>query len=79
MKYKDNDKQGDSFLDRMIDDLIWGAPLGGGVGINLKTGNIIPYPSFDEEIIMIGIMTSSASMTLPTLLMMKTTMTATAR
>lgn len=49
MKYKDNDKKGDSFLDRMIDDLIWGAPLGGGVGINLKTGNIIPYPSFDED------------------------------
>lgn len=52
MKYKDNDdndKKGDSFWDRMIDDLIWGAPLGGGVGINLKTGNIIPYPSFDED------------------------------
>ena len=45
----DNDKKGDSFWDRMIDDLIWGAPLGGGVGINLKTGNIIPYPSFDED------------------------------
>lgn len=78
MKYKDNDKQGDSFLDRMIDDLIWGAPLGGGVGINLKTGNII-IPLLTKIIIMIGIMTSSASMTLPTLLMMKTTMTATAR
>lgn len=79
MKYKDNDKQGDSFLDRMIDDLIWGAPLGGGVGINLKPATSSPIPLLTKIIIMIGIMTSSASMTLPTLLMMKTTMTATAR
>lgn len=50
MKYKDNDdKKKDGFLDRMIDDLIWGFPLGNGVGMNLKTGNIIPYPSFDED------------------------------
>ena len=77
MKYKDNDKKGDSFWDRMIDDLIWGAPLGGGVGINLKTGNIIPYPSFDED--NHHDWDNDESMTLPTLLMMKTTMTATAR
>ena len=49
MKYKDNDKKGDSFLDRMIDDLIWGAPLGDGVGINARTGKIIPYPTFGKE------------------------------